>query len=124
MFLRKNQEKLESFIGTNTSFKGDIKTTGTIRIDGGLEGNIEAKWVIVGEKGSLKGDIIADGVIIGGKVEGMITAREILEIKGKAEIKGDIHTSKLSVSEGAILNGKTTMIKDSNVVELQIKAKV
>lgn len=123
MFSRKNNEKLESFIGANSSFKGDIKTKGTIRIDGSVEGNIESDWLIIGEKGILTGDVRANGVIVGGKIEGMVTAREIIEIKGKGEITGDINTPKLSVSEGAILNGKATMTKDSNVVELQIKAK-
>lgn len=123
MFTRKNNEKLESFIGANSSFKGDIKTKGTIRIDGNMEGNVDSDWLIVGEKGILKGDVRANGVIVGGKVEGMVTAREIIEIKGKGEISGDINTPKLSVSEGAILNGKATMNRDTNVVELQVKAK-
>lgn len=123
MFTRKNNEKLESFIGANSSFKGDIKTKGTIRIDGNMEGNVDSDWLIVGEKGILKGDVRANGVIVGGKIEGMVTAREIIEIKGKGEISGDINTPKLSVSEGAILNGKATMNRDTNVVELQVKAK-
>lgn len=123
MFSRKNNEKLESFIGVNSSFKGDIKTKGTLRIDGSVEGNIETDWLIIGEKGILTGDVRANGVIVGGKIEGMVTAKEIIEIKGKGEITGDINTPKLSVSEGAILNGKATMAKDSNVVELQVKAK-
>lgn len=123
MFARKNNGKLESFIGANSSFKGDIKTKGTIRIDGNMEGNVDSDWLIVGEKGILKGDVRANGVIVGGKIEGMVTAREIIEIKGKGEISGDINTPKLSVSEGAILNGKATMNRDTNVVELQVRAK-
>lgn len=123
MFARKNNEKLESFIGAKSSFKGDIKTEGTIRIDGNMEGNVDSDCLIVGEKGILKGDVRANGVIVGGKIEGMVTAREIIEIKGKGEISGDINTPKLSVSEGAILNGKATMNRDTNVVELQVKAK-
>lgn len=123
MFSKKNNEKLESFIGVNSSIIGDIKTKGTIRIDGSVEGNIESDWLIIGEKGILKGDVRANGVIVGGKIEGMVTAREIIEIKGKGEITGDINTPKLSVSEGAILNGKATMTRDTNVIELQVKTK-
>lgn len=123
MFTRKNNEKLESFIGVNSSFKGDIRTKGTIRIDGNMEGNVDSDWLIVGEKGVLKGDVRANGVIVGGKIEGMVTAKEIIEIRGKGEISGDINTPKLSVSEGAILNGKATMNRDTNVVELQVRAK-
>lgn len=123
MFSRKNNEKLESFIGVNSSFKGDIKTKGTIRIDGNVEGNIDSDGVIIGEKGFLKGDVRANRVIVGGKIEGMVTAKEMIEIKGKGEITGDINTPRLSVFEGAILNGKATMTKDINVVELPTKTK-
>lgn len=123
MFSKRNNEKLESFIGANSSFIGDIKTKGTVRIDGSMEGNVESDWLIIGEKGFLKGDVRANGVIIGGKIEGMVTALEIIEVKGKGEIMGDINTPRLSVSEGAILNGKMTMTKDTNVIELQVKTK-
>ncbi|MGQ9569851.1 MAG: polymer-forming cytoskeletal protein [Thermodesulfovibrionales bacterium] len=49
MFHR-NKEKLESFIGANSNFKGDINTKGTLRIDGNIEGNVNADWVILSEK--------------------------------------------------------------------------
>ncbi|NIT03463.1 polymer-forming cytoskeletal protein, partial [Candidatus Saccharibacteria bacterium] len=42
-------EKLESFIGQNTQFRGEMSTKGTLRIDGNVEGNINADWLIVGD---------------------------------------------------------------------------
>lgn len=124
MFLR-NTEKLESLVGSNSYFKGDIKTKGTLRIDGTVEGSVEADWVIMGEKSHLRGDVAARGVIVGGAIEGTITAKEILEIKGKGQVIGDIRTAKLSVSEGGVLEGRSTMQREeSNVVELSLKAKV
>lgn len=124
MFLR-NTEKLESLVGSNSYFKGDIKTKGTLRIDGTVEGSVEADWVIMGEKSHLRGDVAARGVIVGGSIEGTITAKEILEIKGKGQVIGDIHTAKLSVSEGGVLEGRSVMRREeSNVVELSLKAKV
>lgn len=122
MFSRRNNKKLESFIGVNSSLKGDIKTKGTLRIDGEVEGKVDSDWLIIGEKGLIKGDVRSNRVIVGGRIEGTVTAKEIIEVKGKGEITGDINTPKLTVSEGAVLNGKTTMSKDTNVVELQIKA--
>jgi cytoskeletal protein CcmA (bactofilin family) len=53
----KNKEKLESFIGLNSNFKGDINTGGTLRIDGSMDGNVHADWVILSEKAHIKGDI-------------------------------------------------------------------
>lgn len=119
MFSR-NTEKLESFVGVNSYFKGDIKTKGTLRIDGTLEGNIEVDWLILGEAAQLKGNAEARGIIVGGKVEGNIKATELIEIKAKGEFRGELTTSKLSVAEGAIFDGRSTMHREeSNVVELQ-----
>lgn len=119
MFSR-NTEKLESFVGVNSYFKGDIKTKGTLRIDGTLEGNIEVDWLILGETAQLKGNAEARGIIVGGKVEGNIKAKELIEIKAKGEVRGELTTTKLSVAEGAIFDGRSTMHREeSNVVELQ-----
>jgi cytoskeletal protein CcmA (bactofilin family) len=118
----KNTEKLESLIGANSSFKGDIDTKGTLRIDGSIEGNVNADWVILGEKSYLKGNAVARGIVVGGRIEGNLTAKEIVEIKAKGQVSGDIHTSKLTVIEGGIFEGKSSMLKEeSKVVELQAK---
>ncbi len=121
MFHR-NTEKLESFIGANSTFKGDIDTKGTLRIDGTLEGNVNADWVILGEKALLRGYVIARGVVVGGKIEGNLTAKEIVEIKAKGQVLGDIHCSKLTVIEGGMFDGRSAMTKeDTKVIEFQAK---
>jgi cytoskeletal protein CcmA (bactofilin family) len=120
MMFHKNNEKLESFIGSNAVFKGEISTKGTLRIDGVVEGNINSDWVIVGEKSHIKGDITARGIIVGGRVDGNLRAKEIVEIKNKGQIHGEIATIKLSVNEGAIFDGKSVMgSEQTKVVELQ-----
>lgn len=120
----KNTEKLESFIGNNSVVKGEIDTKGTLRVDGTVEGNISADWVIACEKSHIKGNITARGIVIGGRVDGDIKAKEIVEIKNKGQIYGEILTSKLTVAEGAIFDGRSTMHREgSKVVELQVKEK-
>ncbi len=121
----KNTEKLESFVGMNSHFKGDIKSKGTLRIDGTVEGNVEADWLILGEKANMKGNVSARGIIVGGRIEGTLSAKEILEIKSKGQVVGDINATKLMVSEGGILEGHSSMGKEghSNVVELPMKEK-
>ena len=111
MFTRKNN-RLESLIGPNSEFRGDITTQGTFRIDGVFSGNITADWVILGESGSIKGDITARSVIIGGKVDGNVKAEELVEIKHMGQLTGDISTRKLSVAEGGVFEGRSLVQKD------------
>jgi cytoskeletal protein CcmA (bactofilin family) len=118
----KNTEKLESVIGGNSLFKGEIETQGTLRIDGVVEGNVTADWVVVGETARMKGDISARGIVVGGRVDGNLRAKDIVEIKNKGQVSGEIFTAKLNIAEGAIFDGKSTMQKEeSNVVELIAK---
>ncbi|MCX8069065.1 MAG: polymer-forming cytoskeletal protein [Thermodesulfovibrionales bacterium] len=122
MFLKKN-DRLESLIGEKSEFTGNIITEGTCRIDGKLYGNIKADWVIIGERGMIKGDISSRGVIIGGTLEGNIKADEIVEIKTTGKLTGDIQTMKLSVSEGGIFEGRSQIKRDegSKVIDFPIK---
>ena len=116
----KNTEKLESFIGGNSVFKGDIDSKGTLRVDGVVLGNISADWLIVGEKAHITGDISARGIVIGGKIDGNLKAKEIVEIKNKGHINGEITSKKLVVAEGGIFEGRSTMPRDeAKVIELQ-----
>lgn len=121
MFI-KSTEKLESFVGANSKFKGDIDTKGTLRIDGSLEGKVSADWVILGEKASIKGDISAKGIVVGGKVEGNLQAKEIVEIKSKGQVTGDISTNKFIIFEGGVFDGRSFMQKgEAKVVDFQTK---
>lgn len=118
----KRSEKLESFVGENSHFTGNIETKGTVRIDGFLEGNIQADWVILGEKANIKGNIVARGIVVGGKIEGNLLAREVVDVKAQGVISGDIETGKFLVVEGGVLNGRVSMLTNAtNIVEFQQK---
>ena len=121
----KNTEKLESLIGAGSSVKGEINTKGTLRVDGSVDGNISADWVVIGEKAGIRGDITARGIIVGGRIDGNLKAKEIVEIKNKGHVFGEIFTSKLTIAEGAIFDGRSSMHREeSNVVELVAKEKL
>jgi cytoskeletal protein CcmA (bactofilin family) len=121
----KNTGKLESIIGADSLFKGEIETKGTLRVDGGVEGNIRADWVVIGEKALIRGDVEARGIIVGGKVEGNLRGKEIVELKNKGNVTGEIFSNKLTISEGAVFDGKSSMMKkdEQKVVELPSKEK-
>lgn len=123
MFNKKNlniPKEIETIIGEGTFFQGNIKSKGSIRIDGRLEGNIiEASQVIIGSKGYVQGDITAQSVIIGGKVNGNVTALENIELQPGSQLLGDIHTSTLSIGEGAVFEGHCMMTSEkTKVIEL------
>lgn len=127
MFGKKSDsaEKLETIIGPETIFQGTIRTKGSIRVDGKLEGAIlEASGVIIGISGQVQGDITAKNIIVGGKITGNATATHSIEIQSKSQVLGDIHTGVLSISEGALFEGHCVMAAEqSKVIEMDLPAR-
>lgn len=105
----KKQPRLETLIGPDTTLHGELKSSGTVRIDGTLEGNLNAEWVIIGEDGTVQGDVTAKGMVIGGKVTGNIRSSQMVEIKQKGEVIGEIYTTNLIIMEGAVFEGHSYM---------------
>jgi len=120
----KETEKLGSFLGTDSSFNGKLNVKGTLRVDGVVEGQIDADYVILSESAEVKGEIKAKRIILGGKMDGNARAQELVEIKSKGKVWGDIFTQKLTIIEGAEFNGKVEMKKEENkVIELELKGR-
>ena len=114
MFNRKS-DKLEMVLGENSKITGDVESLGTILVEGAITGNLKGEKVILGEKAFVKGDISANGISIGGRIEGNLLGKDTVEIKGTARIAGDIFTKSLSMMDGAIFNGVCRM-EDKNAV--------
>ena len=122
--LSKNAEKLESFVGWNARIKGEMTVEGTLRLDGAIEGALNADCVILSEKAIVKGDIAAQKIVIAGTVEGNLRAKELVEIQSKGKVLGGVFTQKLSVIEGGEINGKIEMkMKESQIIDLEAKAR-
>jgi len=106
-----------TIIGAGTTITGDISSKGDIRIDGTLVGNLSAKAkILVGPEGTVEGDIEGQQADILGKVTGKVQVKELLNLRGKAILEGDIYAGKLQIEPTATFNGHCHM--GANVVEL------
>jgi len=97
-------------------FKGALAFSGELQLHGRLEGTIESEGgaLTVGEEAMIKAEIRVNDVLIYGKVQGNVYATGRVEIRGKAEVYGDLHTNRLAMDDGVVfvgrsntLNGKT-----------------
>ena len=107
-------EKIETFIGHNTSFAGHLKCDGNVRIDGLCEGGVieTVGNVVVAPGGRVAAKIIAEHVSVAGEVTGAIYARGYLEILSAGRVSGDVCVANFHKDETGILSGKLTMGKD------------
>jgi cytoskeletal protein CcmA (bactofilin family) len=100
------QNKLApSILGADFTVIGDIKTKGDVHIDGRVDGNITANGVMIGEKGTVVGKIIARSARIRGNVTGKVDAIKI-ELTETASVKADLTQDQLIVANGAFFDGK------------------
>ncbi|HUA64919.1 MAG TPA: polymer-forming cytoskeletal protein [Alphaproteobacteria bacterium] len=98
----------KNVLGPDVEIKGNIKFTGELTLDGKLEGEVNTDGALnLGDSAVVTGNITAQSVVVRGKVNGNITAKEKIEIKAKAELFGDIRAARLSVEEGVTFVGKT-----------------
>ncbi|MDD5148955.1 MAG: polymer-forming cytoskeletal protein [Flavobacterium sp.] len=93
-----------------TIIKGDIISQADFRLDGELIGNFQSKGkIVIGPTGSVTGDIICKNADIEGKFNGKIQVIEILNVKSKASIYGEVTVGKLSVEPGADFSASCMM---------------
>lgn len=93
-----------------TTINGDIVSPSDFRLDGHLIGNFQSKGkIVIGPAGSVKGDIICKNADIEGRFEGKIQVQEILNVKSKSHIIGEVVCGKLSVEPGAEFSASCVM---------------
>ena len=61
--------------------------------------------LVQGESSSISGAVIAESARLSGKVNGSITARELVILKS-AQIEGDVHYDALTIEQGAQVDGR------------------
>ena len=109
-FLQPTMESFETIVGPATEVHGRLVANESMRIDGRIIGNIEARQgkdvsIALGRSGFVQGDIYAFRVLIAGRVEGNVYATERVELHEGAVVRGDITYGQLGIEHGAKLNG-------------------
>lgn len=108
----RRREPEEKLLDVDASMQGTMifKDPVNLRINGKFEGKLDTRGnLTIGQNAEVKADINGENITIAGKVTGNIAATNRLDIIAPAQVNGDIKTPILSVSEGAILNGRCQM---------------
>ena len=101
----------DTIVGEGTQLEGGLTSPGSVRVDGSINGPVNAKNILIGTKASVFGDITAQSVVIGGAIHGNITA-ESIDIQSGAQVVGDLKTQCICIAEGAAFEGRCSMAKN------------
>lgn len=102
--------KLDTLVGKDTVIKGNIKTKGSIRVDGHFEGNITiSDTFTAGATSQIKGDVRCRDAFIGGKIEGNVFSQGKVEMHTGAKLVGDITCKGLVIQDNVFFEGRCSM---------------
>ena len=105
-----SENKVTTIVGAGTEITGDIRSKGTLRIEGKVKGRIQCDdSVVVMDSGVVEADIVAGQVIVSGAIQGNIFAHDRLEASNKARLIGNITSPTLSIAEGGFFEGHCIM---------------
>jgi cytoskeletal protein CcmA (bactofilin family) len=98
-------------IGKSISIKGDVVGDEDTILEGRVEGRVSLRnhHLTIGPNGDVQGEVAAKQVTVVGKISGNVIASERIEVRETGRIQGDLIAPRLTVAEGAIINGAITM---------------
>ena len=110
---------IHSYVGSNTTIKGNLECRENFLVEGAVEGNLNSHGTIVlGKAAVVRGEVRAREVAVSGIVIGTIRCTDRLAIFESAKIIGTIQTPVLKMEPGAQINGRIVMSRSSEEVEL------
>ncbi len=92
-----------SVLAPRTTMKGEIEAPGSVEIGGHFDGRIRADSLVIEETGTMTGTAEAGRVSVRGHYTGEIVTDELRILSG-ATVSGNIHTKRLLVEAGAIVD--------------------
>jgi cytoskeletal protein CcmA (bactofilin family) len=104
---------MSAILGKSVTIKGQILGHEDLTINGEVEGTIDLTdhQLTIGPEGNVKAGIKARAVNVNGIVHGKVDAKERIEIRGNAQLIGDIHTARIVIDDGAYFKGSVDITK-------------
>ena len=93
-----------SVLSSDLTIEGNIKTTGDIQVEGTIKGDIRAHLLTVGEGATIQGEVIADDVVVNGRIVGRVRGLKV-RLTSTARVEGDIIHMTIAIESGAHFEG-------------------
>lgn len=94
-----------STISEGFEFTGDMKSDGSLTVDGAIVGNLVVHTLFIGATGMVDGSVKAQSVNVEGCLSGAVECKD-LSVGGKAVVDGHLAYSTLAIQRGATIKGE------------------
>ncbi len=103
-FAPSSSERTISVLGPDLTVDGNLISTGELRVDGDVQGDIKGVRVVIGETARVTGGVVAEDVVILGHVMGSVRGRRV-SLQSASHLEGDIYHQALVMEQGAFFEG-------------------
>ncbi len=112
-----------SIIGSDLTVMGNVVSKGEVQVDGEIQGDVHCASLVVGEKAQITGGIVAEDVVVRGRVMGSIRGMRVT-LQSSSHVEGDIFHQSLAIEQGAFFEGKSRRSDDptAGVQKLEVPA--
>jgi cytoskeletal protein CcmA (bactofilin family) len=93
-----------SVLSSDLTVTGNLKTSGDIQVEGVVEGDIRAHLLTVGEGATIRGEVVADDVVVNGRIVGRVRGLKV-RLTSTARVEGDIIHKTIAIESGAHFEG-------------------
>jgi cytoskeletal protein CcmA (bactofilin family) len=100
-----------SVLSSDLTIVGNLRTSGDIQVEGVVEGDIRAHLLTVGEGATIRGEIVADDIVINGRVIGRVRGLKV-RLTSTARVEGDIIHKTIAIESGAHFEGSVQRQED------------
>jgi cytoskeletal protein CcmA (bactofilin family) len=100
-----------SVLSSDLTVVGNLRTTGDIQVEGTVEGDIRAHLLTVGESATIRGEIVADDIVVNGRVIGRVRGLKV-RLTSTARVEGDIIHKTIAIESGAHFEGSVQRQED------------
>jgi len=95
-----------TFLADGTSFKGNAHITGSMRIEGKADGDLEATdSIVVGKTGLVQANLKTRRAVLNGKFSGKIDASDRVELQAGSRVEAEIHAKNMVMEDGVQFAG-------------------
>ncbi len=93
-----------SVLSSDLTINGHVKTSGDVQVEGSIEGDIHAHLLTIGENATVKGEVVADDIVVTGRVVGRVRGLKV-RLTSTARVEGDIIHKTIAIESGAHFEG-------------------
>jgi cytoskeletal protein CcmA (bactofilin family) len=109
--LKGSSQMVPSVIGEDLTVEGNVISKGEVQLEGEIKGDCHCASLVIGDKALIEGGVLADDVIVRGRVVGSIRGHRVT-LQSSSHVEGDIFHQSLAIEQGAYFEGKSRRSDD------------